>query len=181
MTESVLTIDDAYLSVKGMIYSLAKRFNNQYGGEFDDIIGEANLIFVTAYKKFDASRGALTTWIYCKVWHGLVGKARRYAKEAKKATEYAEVKRVDENLRQQGCVRPNTFLLEFMDSVSKEAREIITLALDMPDDVVQLAIQYGGQPRNARDAIKRHFYEEAGWTWRQVRASFNEIKEVLKR
>lgn len=62
--------EDAYRSVEPMVAGLCWKVVRKYGGDFDDWMGEASVLFMEAIQLYDSSRAEFTTWIYNYIyWH----------------------------------------------------------------------------------------------------------------
>lgn len=152
---------------------LVHKFHRHYGGELDELLGEAHLIWARACNSYDPIFGAsLRTWYRCKVWLGLQDQARRIAKrEARRRavdmTEMHESEHFD--------------LREWQEELSGDAQMLVALVLDRPKPIRFHA--RAGRGECSPNAIKRallSYLEEAGWTAARMMETFSEIGEALR-
>jgi len=60
-----------------------------------------------------------------------------------------------------------------------DARLVVDLALDPPEEIARVAEDKGGTPRNYRSTIRQHLRYNDGWDAERVAAAFGQIKAAL--
>jgi hypothetical protein len=173
-TATMTTLEADYSAFKDLIYYLANKFFRSYGGEFDEIESEANYAFVLACQSHDPNRGSLSTWAHSCIWGRL--RSARYLKirESQRLVDYKD----EIHSPEQGAV--SYFMMDLRNIVSENAREVVDLVLDMPEDVAQMSIERGRGPSTVRRSLYKYLTKQVGWSERQVRGTFDEIREALK-
>src|ERR1700692_2812791 len=66
--------------IEKLIYDTCHRFQEKYPyyeQDIEELISEANEIFLTVYKTYDPTRASLTTWTRFKIFHGLLENMRK--------------------------------------------------------------------------------------------------------
>ncbi len=74
LRKDVLT--ETYDNVKYLIFKIVWKFKGRYGGNFEELLAEANLLYILAYDTHDETLSALSTWLYTKIWKGLLSNLR---------------------------------------------------------------------------------------------------------
>lgn len=168
---------DAYLQNRDTIYAITRRFAWKYRFHFNDLLSAAHKEFVRAFDRFHSStrtdKAALSSWIYFNVTTALMSFVRKEIKHHNlpDVTEH--------NMR---TTPPDHFLFEFQSELSQDARSIIQLILDAPEDLITLfrwnSSKRGLTQVGALRSIQDHL-ETLGWTRDQVKKNFHEIIAVL--
>ena len=68
-----------YKQVRSLILDTCNRFQNKHGGDFNELVAEANLCFVIAYNDYDPARSQFSMWLRWKIWHGLLDMTKKNA------------------------------------------------------------------------------------------------------
>jgi DNA-directed RNA polymerase specialized sigma24 family protein len=182
MTISQDTATAAYEEVKDAIVKTVRGFIRRHGGDFDDLMGEAHIAFMQGLAAWEgrATNGraiAATFEVEIKrwVWYCLFDnyRTRTQHRRAKK-TVIAN----DEFIELAADNTAEFSLMEFADGLSEDARAVLRLTLDTPQELIHAALARGGSPLNFRKIIRMHF-EEAGWAAKRISLSFEEIAEAL--
>jgi hypothetical protein len=71
-------------------------------------------------------------------------------------------------------------LCDFLDSLSKEATEVVGLILDAPEDLMAAfqKTSVKSSKQGMQTALKTYL-QDLGWSMRQIGSSFQEIQEAL--
>jgi len=171
--------DEAYKLVKNLIFHQVHKFRNQYGGEFDELVGEANEAFVRGHQQFcrgtsptgrviEADYGTeIRRW----VWYTLFDKMR------------TRVRRQNHTPMEAICDRDfaapaTTHNTEWAEELSDDARYAVELVLHPPEAIEATAEAKGGEPRNYRSTV-RQYLRTQGWAVARVNEAFSEIKGAL--
>ena len=86
---------EAYLDLKVMIVGLAKSHWLKFGGDIEEIIADANLIFIEAFGKHDENRAALTTWTFFIIRQKLIVIQQKMNKRKQIETAYCKTKQIE--------------------------------------------------------------------------------------
>ncbi len=164
-------ITQAYEQVRPLLYSLCRRFRQRHGGEWAELISEAQEQFVAACHSNQQSRGKLITWVHHKVWYGLLESQRQRAKEwARRQEIYLEEVPASSRFDFQ----------ELMKDVSEDAAAVVRLMASVPFDLLveQRGWQHEAPGKNLRGVLI-DFLVDAGWPAWRILETFREIREVL--
>jgi hypothetical protein len=152
----------AFASVRRLVGLLAARYRRAYGGDFEEAWAQACLHACEALDTYDPARGALTTWVYHRVW----GKLREAGRRAR-AREGLYNRRYEVRERETPG-RARFDLKKVLGELSPDGRRALGAALRAPSN----------NPRHRRRAVVR-FLAELGWASGRILEAFAEVKGVL--
>ena len=67
------TLTETYIDIEGYILAATWKFWNLYGGDIEDLKGQASLIFIRAFDNYNPDKGAkLESWVTFKILKGLI-------------------------------------------------------------------------------------------------------------
>lgn len=142
------------------------------GGEFDDLKGMAQAVLLTAYYTYgkEATGISWKTWLRNWVRWELIDYMRSQL-TTRKRYEYAEMSTV------QRTYNENRFE-QWLEGVSEDARTIVGLVVDGPEEFAMMVQARGGQYRNYRSSL-REYLDAVGWSTSRVAAAFEDIRSAL--
>lgn len=178
--ETPKTLEDGFNKVRDLIFYQVHKFIRSYGGDFDDLFGDAQELFVIGHNQYLSGATATgmplkfdyATTIRFEVWYGLFDKMRVNLTH-KRIVPCVPLEDYDIPVSQ--CEFDTE---EFIDGLSKDARTVADLVLNPPEDIFDVILEKGGTPRNYRSTIRAHL-KANGWSSARVDAAFDEIKTVL--
>jgi len=180
MATPTTTIDERYEEVRALIYSQVNKFARQYGGDVDDLEGEAHGPFMQGDPRYATGKTATGkpieqpyhVVIKNHVWYGLFDamrtRVRRHNMAAMQQAGETDVTLADREF--------NTNIMA-IDS-SDDARLVLGLVLDPPAELHREAQAKGGEPRNVRSTVRAYLTRQ-GWTPERINATFEEIRKEL--
>ena len=160
---------ECYKDVKQLIFRVVDRFHTRYGGELQEYLSIGNLAFVEAFHTFDSTKSIFTTWVYNKVYNAL---GDHYRKELR---------------RQRGDTRTEVkssktyemdTLFELTADLDNDARSILQLIFETPQDLYHLICDDGGDNKKVKHIIAGYL-KSNGWTRQRVAKSYNQITQVI--
>lgn len=137
-------------------------FRKRYGGDPDDLWSDAVWGFLQAYQTQDDNRASFVTWVQKRVWYEMLNSQRRRRRSVPTIPLTDEVIRSERFDPQQ-----------FREGLSSNARIIVSIALNPPETIDS------DNPKTLRKRL-RNMLKTIGWTMRQIKESFAEIREALK-
>lgn len=187
---------ETYEECLDLIRSVVWKVIRTYGGDFDELMSEANVAFLDAYRTFDGS-SAFTSWLHTRVWYSCVSFVRdrleeqsRYKwREAERATvDGISIRSIgDASLASESIHngvenvpdRRSTWRIgDLLEELGEDARLVVSLTLETPPDLERVYQAKGAQPRNLRSSL-RQYLAEMGWTAVRIAESFNEVRRAL--
>jgi len=171
------SLEETYKDVENLIYTITWKFQNKYGGIFEELRAEANLLFVIAFDSYDPKKARFSTWLFHNIWNGLL----TYKQTIHKQTPYTHYSKEEsvsmhQEIEDKQGLFTKTF--EILDEVGESAKTIIELILSPPESFTHISTKAGNSGCHIRVAIRQHL-SSLGWTARQIRESFAEITEVI--
>lgn len=161
---------ETYDECKTLIYSTVWKVVRTYGGDFDELMSEANAAFLDAYRTFDGS-SAFTSWLRQRVWYSCVSFVRDRLDERSRYEPAEDVQIADRN-------RSSWSIQQMAEDLGEDALLVVKLVVETPTDLERVYQAKGAQPRNLRSSI-RQYLAEAGWTAARIAESFNEVRRAL--
>lgn len=169
------TLEAGYAAVRRLIHHQAHRFCKQYGGDLEDVIGDAHLLFMRGHAnhtRAEAGNYTYATRIRLCVWYGLFDAMRKQVQRRSKVS-FTPIN--DEALR---VVAPREFsMCVFESGVSGDAAFAARLAIHPTPELKRMFAARGGEPRNMRSCIREHLLAR-GWPQERIRAAFEELAET---
>ena len=164
-------LSETYEDMQGLIFETAWRFWNSHGGDIDEYIAEANLLFIKAFDCYDESKSKLTTWVVTTINNGLRDFIR---------TEYRQthVSMSDEFESQSS---KGFSVMELLDEMERDCHTIIQLFLETPQEILLSALadkNRRGVKGLAKNRLKNRL-RQMGWTICRIKKAFEEIKTVI--
>lgn len=170
-------VNETFGDVEKLVYDTAHKFRKRYGGEIQELISEANELFMDAYKAFTPGRAAFSTWCRFKVWHGLLESLRRQITRNSRFRDYGE-----DGLKL--LEAPEGFnLSRFLNELSPDARLVTSLVIDPPPNVRLSIVERNTKIRNPRNNLRESVWEhltDLGWEENRIGRAFLEVTNALK-
>lgn len=186
--ETAVPVAETYNDVEKLIYHICYLFQRRNGGDFEELVSEANLTYMKVYESWEPDKGSkfstyLATCIYRRLLDVASYEWRRNcirtgvtseSSDAHHSTCFAvPIDGIDLKDDYQEFNEDSLF-----EGFSSDARLVINLVLDAPKDLLDTVRSKGGEIRNWRSTIKE-FLSDMGWTAKQITESFNEVRSVL--
>src|SRR5690349_16887843 len=170
MTTALHAAESIYRENEKWIYEICHRHVRRYGGEIEEIISRANLLFVQqALPFYNPDRSEFTNWLHTVLSRGLA-KSRRAEFRRKKKVKWVS----DEVMQYMG----ERQALPFQDELTSDAQEVIRLALALPKTLRREAKNMGGAGVHKRRCIYEYL-RGSDWSHKRIMRAFREIKESL--
>jgi len=174
LRKDILT--ETYIDVENLIYDIVWKFIRKRGGDFEELAAEANLLYVLAFDSYNESKGAFSTWIHFCVWKGLLNFIKQTRQENRYGVAFCGL---DEGEGQVLGKKSCPFSLsEMLEEISEDSKTLISLVFAPPEAITKRELEKGLSPCKTRVYLKGYLYT-LGWTSKQIRTSFREIREIL--
>ena len=165
-------LEETYDSVKHWIYKIVWDFQRQYGGEFDELFAEANLAFVLSMKKYNPKKGKITTWLYKSITVHL----RNYRRH-----EYIKNQVLTE---EHHSTNATLFIADFLSELSTDALMVLTLFLETPLQVFDVAREECPNPNHIKTVVKHRLTnqlrQKQGWPADKSKRIFKELAQCSR-
>ncbi len=173
-----------YPRVERLIQKICRKFHWRYGGDWDEIMSEANWAYVRAVKQWNPERSKLGTWVQTKVQFHLLqlreDRCKRLAREKTILNNPCWVEpSMTRTLHDEGnkterhelIPAPESFdIRAFLRLLSYDARCVVRQALSPKLSLIQS--QY------RRDHLAQ-LLVDLGWAIERIINTFQEIQEAL--
>lgn len=170
MRRGKMTEEQAYEKYKNLIFRTAVSFHATTGLSVEDLVGEATIAFLLAFRTFDPKKGDLAPRISVCIKHHLC----TYIRTQKKFSEVILVDIEDDEILEdpREDARQWEEFESFLGSLSKEAKELVVLVLSAPSEYTGLT------SRQARGALVKTLRGK-GWSWSSIWKAFREVRSAL--
>lgn len=151
-------LTETYNDVQEIIIKTVRAFHRKYGGDIDELTGEANLHFLAAYDSYDMNFGkSFDNWVRYVIWKRLLETVRQNAKRKKILGERVPLHQV--------CEEEGFNLNEFMSDLSEDATTVVRI-LFYSDSQTKTRLQ---------SCLKG-----MGWSLGKIFETFSEITRILR-
>ncbi len=179
MESAIITLDattETYRDIRNLIFDTVWKFQKQYGGDFDEMVAEANLIYMKCFISHNPNKSRFSTWLRFHLWKGLID-FKRFIREENK---YVRIERFEEIENFHLYPAPSYIpLWDLVSELSNDAKTIVSLILEPPGIMQSAALRKGTAPCNIKRALQIHLSYILGWSANQIKDSFQEITTVL--
>jgi hypothetical protein len=174
--------NDAYELVRNLVFHQVHKFRRRYGGEFDELVCEANLAFVKGHAQFTTGKTAtgktitdpyateIRRWVWYEMFDAMRTRLRRKAIAPMVAIK--EGQEFPDRL-------PEWDVSSWAAELGPDARLAVELVLNPPAPIENTAEAKGGEPRNYRSTVRAHLAADLGWSTKRINAAFEEIRRAL--
>jgi len=182
MTAATLRKDaltETYEDAKDLIFDTCWDFQRGHGGDIEELIAEANKIFVLAYNSYNSEESKFTTWLVTSIKNGLKTLIRTEWRQS-----HPSLARIKEHFPYQEYEQTKSFsVLELLDEMERDAHIILWLFLDTPKEVFASAVIEGKKSKHIQVCMRKRLYNrlrQLGWTIRRITESFEEIAQAIQ-
>lgn len=153
-------------SIEKLIYGMARSFNRAYGADFDDLLSEAQQVYLAARESYNGE-SKFSTWLQCKLQYAFMDYVRN--RKTHTSVHYLELSMKEE---------PTFNLEEFASKLSEDAKLVLKLSLDSPPELVDLMNRLRSD-LPTKTILMRFLSVHFRWFKTRAFAAFNEISEAL--
>ena len=163
--------EETYLEVENLIRREVWRICKKWGGDFEELMAEGQVVFMAAFDSYRPDCGAqFTTWLVNQVRWNLTDQVRE---------RFRTGKRFEPADEQQSAGSYRTWNpADLLDELGEDARLVAGLVIDTPAAIAWIYERKGGQPRTLRSTI-RDYLADLGWTTVRIAESFREVARAL--
>lgn len=168
---TTLEVKQAHLQIERMIEKVVTNFHHKNGGDRDELLAEAKLIWLKALPHYDSTRSKITTFSWIVIWRGLISYNRKvYRRHSRESVGTIDYPLPDHS--------NSGFLRSLLFEVSEDARIIVEMILDTP--------RHLGTWLNSQWAMRQilpiveNRLHGMGWDSIRIENRFQEIREALQ-
>lgn len=162
---------ETYNDVRGWIQTIVSKFQRKYGGDYYELLAEANFLFALHLKDYDPERSSLTYFLEQRIRGGLID----YNKKKWKHPEaYIEELHPSTFISR----RQHTFLVDLLDSIGRDARTVVQKILQ-PDPILMMILQRKDGLRAARRGLREYFNSKHSWSQDRIDDAFWDLTVSL--
>ncbi len=179
MESTIITLDattETYWDIRNLIFDTVWKFQQQYGGDFDEMVAEANLIFIKYFLSHNSDTSQFSTWLHFGLWKGLID-FKRFIREQNKYTIIKHLEEI-ENFYEYPVVQEYR-TWELLFDLGEDAKIIVQLILNLPDDLQKTIIAQKESQTLSKRKLMIHLASLLGWSYGRIKESFQEITAIL--
>ncbi len=167
----VWAIEETYNDCESLIYHLVWKYIRLHrcgdSDEFDEILSRAHEHFMDAYVTCnDAMSPHFSNWVWARIWLGLLLDDNKNARWNKNASE---------RLRLLPRKLHGVELVDFLDSLNEDARNLMLLYKSCPEDFKKIF-----KSRMPRKRLSTYLKEKHAWTMEQVQNAISNLLSIFK-
>lgn len=183
--------EETYMDVHLLLCDIVHKFQSKHGGDYEELKSEANYLFLLAYDSYKDAKSQFSTWVYFRVWKGLLDYWKKEIKLRKNVIfgEITDSPKNNSSFQTHNTIYTKTekttggeashFLFHLKNSVSMESCDIINLLVDMPSDLFIMINENRINKTNIKRCLRKHL-RDYGWTVSQITECFIEIRKALR-
>lgn len=172
------TPEEGYASVRDLIFDQVYKFHRRYGGDVDDLTGDAHVAFMRGHAaslKANVTAEQYPTEIRRWVWYRGMFDAMRVRLERKRNVKFSSTADQEDTY----IAHTRTFSTDdFMDRLTPDGRIAASLVLTPPPEIEKCAAGKGGSPRNYKSTV-RSYLRTMGWQNERINEAFEAIAGAL--
>lgn len=181
--EAVLRRDsltETHKDVEKLIRQICYKFYKTHGGDFEEWIAEANLIFIETYDSYNNKRAEFSTWLSLHVWRRLLAHKKRMHKQCPPTftnigKDLGTIKFIVDTST---LTKPFFSSTELLDGLREDTKTLINIIWQPPPAITKAKMKPGPNPCHIKIVLKNHL-RKLGWSWRRIKESFKEIEDVI--
>lgn len=170
-----------YEVVQRLIYKQVHIHQKTYGGDIDELISEANAVYMKAVASYRESQAKFSTWLVNMVRFNLYDKFVRRRLQAHKRHPQISIEDV-ENPQSLSTKESDFKMVDFLDGLSVDARACVRIIFSHSMD-----IQFNLACQNRRGIVTKtqiklaisELLTDYGWTQTEIHNTFTEIQNAL--
>lgn len=178
-----------YHDTERLRWSLIHKFYRKFGpvlGDREELHSFSNELFMEAVQTWDKRESSFHTWTYLCITRGLLDALRKKARNAGKVVYLTDLVPPHDNRHEwhtfirEGGYFVHFFPFEFVESLTDDAKEVVSLVLDTPEDLRRCMVNDDPNPSPCatRKGLREYFLGK-GWPRVRITEAFNEICEAL--
>lgn len=175
-------VADTYSDVEGIIYSTVTSFHRKHGGDYQEMVCVANMVFMDVYAKFDPAKGCITTLLVNSIYRRLIDHMVIGGRRSKRTSSLDIADEVTGKTKAEAVPARSSLdfdMLAFIQMLSDDASTVLKLVLETPSEIESVVFTKGSTPGSWRSTI-RQYLKKLGWKSDRIANSFMEIGEVLQ-
>lgn len=161
--------EEAWKSIEKLMILIAKRFAESHRGiDFSEAMSDVGEAFVKALQVYDGR---------IPFSHFVAKLATRRMQQSFRKLPSADIQSMEGD-HLPSPDRSDFTIEKFRESLSRDAKVVVDLAINTPSGMQRMFEMRGGRPRNWRSVIRDHL-SESGWSITRIYEAFQEITFAL--
>ena len=170
---SAVAIAETWKDTQNLVYRVVLKFQRRFGGDVDELVGEAKIHFMVAYKTFDPNRAKLSTHL----WHNIYNGLRVHARSQRAIQRGGKHRRADGY--DLGLVPSAAKQAHWSEELTPDAKHVAELVLDPPPDIRLMLSDRKRPGQQQWREVVADYLRDMGWCNRRVLKAFVELRRAL--
>lgn len=182
------TVEEGFDAVERLIYYQVHRFVQRYGGDFDELVGDAYEAFMKGHRDFVAGKTAtgkpvtcayptvIKNWVWCELFDRMKVRLRRRNSAQIESPEIFDPADPCDSFKRAELTKS---FVERVDALGVDGTIATSLLLYPPPSIVIEFNEKGGTPRNLRSTVRAYLAADLGWSAARITEAYADIKRVL--
>lgn len=164
-------LNETYEDLKDLIYDQAHKKSRLFHMPFEDALSHAHFSYVRAVAAYKDGTGAkISTWVAFCLHNDLINFLKREYK-------HYSYEQLEEELT--GGDEVNFFVEEFTEGLSDQARTVVQLILETPEELNMLLHWDGARNKSGVLRTVKGYLSDLGWVAHEIKDSLEEIRQAL--
>lgn len=164
------TYEDCEHYLEHIVWRFHLRHGGRYGADFEEMLGEARLVFLKVYEKFEAGRGHFLAFLRTAVERRLIDLHRHEQRKSVAAVQASDTPEIFVDHQR------SFSLSELLDGLTEDARLVVRLVLDTPGD---FTAALGTRNRNCPRLMVEDYLKGLGWRPMRIRNCLEKLEQAL--
>lgn len=159
-----------YLKYSKILKNICKKWTRSSGISFDELMGEANLVYTVCMKNYDPLKGAFHAYLHSSVW-------RQIKKYTSKSKPIEVPEEMNHRFQRVSYTSPedNAVFQNVLETLSADATLIVDAIFNAEDELLDMFKQVGRMTRG----VLRTYFRKNKWSHYRIDNAFHEIKGIL--
>ena len=176
-------MEETYDDVRLWIFDIVHQYAKRYGGDFHELIGEANYLFVVNLPEFDPAKGSLTNFLRLKIWYGLQdtdkrGKRHKDWKQELSIEDFPNEEWMLKYVKPCFSHRALEFMLDLFSTIGEDGRQVVSSLLYPDEKLAKILLSKNGW-RIERRALRDYLSKYHKWDEDRIDDAFWSITQAL--
>lgn len=169
-------MEQGYEDYQKMIANQAWKWASKSGQDFEELIAEGNLIFMTSQENFDPQKSRFSTYLYKSLNQHFGNLIESFASQKRDSRMIADQ---DIGLVASDSVDPESYAIfrDILSSLSNDSKLIINSVLETPAELV--AMMSRGKKTKMTKKVLTAYFKKQGWGISRIWNAFSEIKQTI--
>lgn len=167
-------LTETHKDVQKLIYKCVWAVKDRFTFDFNELLSEANMIFLEAYDTYDEDKGGFSTWLTTSLTYRL----SNYCKEQIKKNHLLESYLTNGEFKTE-CTFDFDFFAEIIQSAKADTKEVMAIIFDPPKEIEKKLSKRNNYKQITVSMLREYLKQQLGWSRKRIIDSFLEIRSII--